>query len=379
MSKPVTGRVVRTDAKVCHVEVAGTVITCAPRGKLFEGLEQKNPIAVGDQVVVDLAGNPCSIEEVLPRRNWLGRTASSHDPREQVLVANVDRLFVIGSLGKPGFSSNRTDRILAACAWHGIPAVVVLNKIDLARDDEVELIRETYVNANVEWLETCALDARGIDALSLRLAGAVSVFYGASGAGKSSLINAVQPGLKHKVGTISTYWDAGKHTTAHSQLIPLEMGGWVIDTPGIRVFRLHKLSPQELRGLFPEIVSFQGKCHFPDCSHDHEPDCRLPACAACSPLFRSRCRSPARARARRRPAKTRNPRRPPPPRRTRPSPTPPRPKPRPGRRSPRAPRRRSGSRRRTSTSPISTASPTGCRITPARSWCSSGGTPSARS
>ncbi len=275
MAELVTGRVVRTDAKVCHIEVAGTVHVCAPRGKLFEGLEQKNPIAVGDMVRVDLDGNPSSIEEVLPRRNWLGRTASSHDPREQVLVANVDRLFVIASLGKPGFSSNRTDRILAACAWQGIPATVVLNKIDLAREDDVEMIRETYAGAGVGWIESCAVDGRGVAQLAENLRGSVSVFYGASGAGKSSLINAIQPGLKLKIGKISKYWDAGKHTTAHSQLIPLEMGGWVIDTPGIRVFRLHRLSAGELRGLFPEIVHFQDRCHFPDCTHDHEPDCAV--------------------------------------------------------------------------------------------------------
>jgi ribosome biogenesis GTPase len=275
MSEFVTGRVVRTDAKVCHVEVDGKVHLCAPRGKLFEGLEQKNPIAVGDLVQVDLQGSPSSIETVLPRRNWLGRTASSHDPREQVLVANVDRLFVIGSLGKPGFSSNRTDRILAACAWHGIPAALVINKVDLAREGDLEALRASYAGAGIEWYETCALDRRGVDALAARLRGAVSVFYGASGAGKSSLINAIQPGLMLKIGKISKFWDAGKHTTAHSQLIPLLQGGWVIDTPGIRTFRLHHLSVGELRGLFPEIVRFQDRCKFPDCSHDHEPDCAV--------------------------------------------------------------------------------------------------------
>lgn len=269
------GRVVRTDAKVCVVDVDGRTLNCAPRGRLFEGLLQKNPVAVGDLVEVDLDGNPASIEAVLPRRNWLGRTASSHDPREQVLVANVDRLFVIGSLGKPGFSSNRTDRILAACAWHGIPATLVLNKIDLAHEDEVAMVRDSYVDAGVEWIETCALDSRGVDVLAARLRGAVSVFYGASGAGKSTLINAIQPGLDLKVGKISRFWDAGKHTTTHSNLIPLAIGGYVIDTPGIRVFRLHNLSAGELRGLFPEFARFQSACRFPDCTHDHEPDCAV--------------------------------------------------------------------------------------------------------
>jgi ribosome biogenesis GTPase len=270
------GRVVRADAKVFHVDVDGRTLLAAPRGKLFEELgARKNPVAVGDLVELDVSTEPASIEAVLPRRNYLGRTASSRDPREQVLVANVDRLFVVGSLAKPGFSSNRTDRILAACRWHDIPAVVVLNKIDLERSGEAAAIRATYETAGVEVLETCALDGRGVDALREALIGRTSVFYGASGAGKSSLLNAIQPELGLRVGKISKYWDTGKHTTTFSKLIRLDAGGWVIDTPGIRVFRLHNLTPGDLRGLFPEFAPFAAKCRFPDCSHDHEPGCAV--------------------------------------------------------------------------------------------------------
>lgn len=270
------GRVVRADAKVFHVDVDGQVILAAPRGKLFEELgKRKNPVAVGDLVELDRSTDPASIEAVLPRRNYLGRMASARDPREQVLVANVDRLFVIGSLSRPGFSSNRTDRILAACRWHDIPAVVVLNKIDLARPGEAEAIRATYEQAGVEVLETCALDGRGVDALREALVGRTSVFYGASGAGKSSLLNAIQPELAIRVGKISRYWETGKHTTTFSQLHPLDVGGYVIDTPGIRVFRLHDLTPGDLRGLYPEFAPFASKCRFPDCSHDHEPGCAV--------------------------------------------------------------------------------------------------------
>jgi ribosome biogenesis GTPase len=272
----VEGRVVRADARLFHVAVGERTLPAAPRGKLFDQLgRRKNPIAVGDLVQIDVSGTPASIEAVLPRRNYLGRRASAHDPREQVLVANVDQLFMIGSLRKPGFSSNRTDRILAACFWHDIPAVVVLNKIDLARPGEVEDIRATYEKAGVDVLATCATEGVGIEALRERLRDKLSVFYGASGAGKSSLLNAIQPGLKIKVGKISKYWDTGKHTTTFSQLHRLELGGWVIDTPGIRVFRLHDLTPGELRGLFPEFAPFAARCHFPDCSHDHEPECAV--------------------------------------------------------------------------------------------------------
>ena len=270
------GRVIRTDAKVCHVDFGDEVVQCAPRGKLFEHLRlQKNPIAVGDLVRVDLRGEPSSIEEVLERRNWLGRMASSHDPREQVLVANVDRLFLIGSVGRPGFSSNRTDRILAACAWHDIPASLVINKIDLAREGELQTLGETYAGAEVELIHTCALDGRGLDVLRDRLADRTSVFYGASGAGKSTLLNALQPELDLKVGQISGHWKTGRHTTNYSQLHRLDCGGWVIDTPGIRVFRLHGMHKNELRAFFPEFAPYQENCHFPDCTHDHEPDCRV--------------------------------------------------------------------------------------------------------
>jgi ribosome biogenesis GTPase / thiamine phosphate phosphatase len=276
MSELLEGLVVRADAKVCHIDAQGRILLAAPRGKLFEAdRQQKNPIAVGDRVLIDLASDPASIESVLPRRNYLGRTASSHDPREQVLVANIDRVFIVGSIVRPGFSSNRTDRILAACFWHDIPATLVVNKIDLAHPDDLEALRETYADAGVEMLRTCALTGEGIEPLRDQLKDRVSMLYGASGAGKSSLLNALQPALKLRTGKISKYWDAGKHTTAFSQLHKLDFGGWVIDTPGIRVFRLHNLTSGELRMLFPEFLRLQERCRFPDCTHNHEPDCAV--------------------------------------------------------------------------------------------------------
>ncbi len=269
-----TGLVIRTDAKVCHVDVGGEVVHAAPRGILFDG-QQKNPVAVGDEVEVDLASKPASLERVLPRRNTLSRIASSHDPREQVLAANVDQLFVIGSVAKPGFSSNRTDRILATCVWQRIPAAVVLNKIDLVDPEDIAPLRATYAQIPVDVIETCALDGRGLELLRKRIEGRISVFYGASGAGKSSLLNALKPGLKLREGKISKFWDQGKHTTTFSQLLTLTPGTRVIDTPGIRVFRPFGVPQQNLRDLFPEFGRYQGRCRFNGCSHDHEPECAV--------------------------------------------------------------------------------------------------------
>lgn len=278
MTETELGRVVRADARVYHVEVRGEVRLFAAAGKLFEDRERqtKNPIAVGDQVRVRLDSEQPYIEEVLPRRNSLSRITSSHDPREQILCANVDQLFVIASLAQPGFSSNRADRMLAACRYEEIPAHLVLNKTDLADPPEIEEIAQTYLAAGVTVHRTCATAGEGLDVLRSLLADKTSVFYGGSGTGKSTILNALQPDLRLKVGKISKYWDAGKHTTSFSQLWRLPAAnGWVVDTPGVRVFRLYGINKAELRDLFPEFGPFQPRCRFPSCSHDHEPDCAV--------------------------------------------------------------------------------------------------------
>jgi ribosome biogenesis GTPase / thiamine phosphate phosphatase len=279
MSTLTIGRVVRTDAKVVHVEIEGRILQAAPRGILY-GLDDvrrdsKNPVAVGDEVEVDLASSPAGLERVLPRRNYLSRIASSHDPREQVLAANIDQLFIVGSLAKPRFSSNRTDRILATCWWQHIPSILILNKVDLADEEELAAVRATYEAIPIEVIETTATEGLGVDKVRERLLGKTSVLYGASGAGKSSLLNALEPGLKLKVGKISKYWDQGRHTTTHSHLIHLDIGATVIDTPGIRVFRPYGVPEASLRDCFADFAPFQALCKFSGCSHDHEPDCAV--------------------------------------------------------------------------------------------------------
>lgn len=269
----------RVDAKVVHVDLGdGAPVQAALRGSLFEDLGHvKNPVAVGDVVDVDPAGDPCSLERVHPRANHLGRVASSHDPREQVLVANVDQLLVIGALKDPGFSSNRTDRILAACRWHGIPTVLVFNKADLdAKGKRLGRYLDTYRPVpDLELLVTSARTGQGVEELAARLAGRVSVLYGPSGAGKSSLLNVIQPDLDIKEGRISSYWKQGKHTTTYSTMHALRQGGWVIDTPGIRVFRPYGLTRAGVRDLFPDFAPFQARCQYSNCTHDHEPGCAV--------------------------------------------------------------------------------------------------------
>jgi ribosome biogenesis GTPase len=272
----------RGDARVYHVELlephgTGETRQFAPRGKLFDNLasDTKNPVAVGDIVRVSLEGDPPGLESVEPRRNYLPRIASSHDPREQILFANVDRLFLVASIVKPTFSSNRTDRIFASCEYYEIPTTLILNKVDLDAEGMAKEIRETYEEAGVQVLETCATDGN-IGDLAELLRGKVSVFYGASGAGKSTILNTIQPGLELRTGKISRYWSSGKHTTTFSQMHVLDaIDAHVIDTPGIRVFRLAGINKAELRDCFPEFAELQRACRFPSCTHDHEPDCAI--------------------------------------------------------------------------------------------------------
>ena len=277
MTELLEGRVLRLDAKVCQVDLGDRVILAAPRGALFEHLDGvKNPIAVGDQVLINPVGDPVHVHEVLPRRNHLSRVASSHDPREQVLFANVDQLLCFGSIKKPKFSSNRADRILAACRYHEIPAVLILNKIDLDKKGLAAEIEATYHAAGVEVLLTSVETGEGVDEVTELLRGKTTALYGASGVGKSSLLNRIDPALQLKVGHISSHWAQGRHTTTYSQLHPIaSLDAWIVDTPGIRVFRLHDVNTAELRDLFPEFAAYAGRCHFPDCTHTHEPDCAV--------------------------------------------------------------------------------------------------------
>jgi ribosome biogenesis GTPase len=269
----------RGDAKSYLVAIEGETRSFVPRGKLFDVKDEgdKNPVVVGDMVRVSLDGDPPGVEEVLPRRNYLPRVASSHDPRQQILFANVDQLFLVSSVAKPTFSSNRADRILAACLYHEIPACLILNKLDLDKDDQAQEIARTYEEAGIEVLPLCALEGHGLPALARRLTGKTSVFYGGSGVGKSTLLNALEPGLALKVGKISKYWDQGKHTTNRSEMHHLPShDAWVIDTPGIRVFRLTGINQAELRDCFPEFAPFAARCRYaPTCSHDHEPGCAV--------------------------------------------------------------------------------------------------------
>src|SRR2546428_725612 len=232
-----------------------------------------------------------TISEIRPRRSVLARRAaqgsSGAGPRRaQPVAANVDQVIVVTSARDPEPSPRMIDRFLIIAEANGLPAAVVLNKIELDRAVEETLARR-FKTAGYQLLGTSVKADEGLPALRDLLRGRHSVFTGASGAGKSSLLNALEPGLKLRVGVISEKWRTGKHTTTAAELVPVAGVGYVVDTPGLREIGAWGIDPNELGACFPEFRPYLDQCRFDNCRHLAEPGCAVrgaPAGAAAPAL-----------------------------------------------------------------------------------------------
>lgn len=241
-----------------------------------------DPVAVGDVVNVIDAGTATGvIIEVHERRSALTRRAAGPKPLEQVIVANVDQVVCVVAAAKPAPSWELLDRYLAACEAAELPAIVCITKMDLLDDAAIAAEAAAYKAMGYPVILTSAETARGIDELRAVLADRMSVFTGKSGVGKTSLLNAVQPGLGLKVNEVSGKTGKGKHTTTHLEMFALDNGGSIADTPGMREFALWGVKERELASLFRDMQPYVGDCRFGmGCSHAHEPGCAIKAAVA---------------------------------------------------------------------------------------------------
>ena len=256
------------------------------KGKVrLDGGSSTNPIAVGDRVRCELDStpteeNPAQIAEILPRSNCVVRKSTNLSRRSQVIAANVDRAVVVSTLYFPRIKLPFLDRMLVSCGVFGVPAVIVLNKTDIygaEAADEIQDFRRIYESAGYRVIETSVRSGRGIDSLRELCSSGLSLLTGESGVGKSSIIKALDGNLNPKVGKISDAHLQGRHTTSLYEMYPLESGGFVIDSPGLRSFGLVDLKPEETALYFPEMLRLSADCRFIPCTHTHEPGCAVKA------------------------------------------------------------------------------------------------------
>lgn len=260
---------------------SGEVIFCLLRGKLrVKGVETTNPVAVGDNVRVDLAdeGRSGIITEVLERRNYILRKSSNLSKQSQIIAANIDQALLVATVILPKTPVEFIDRFLATAEAYSIPARIIFNKTDLYGPEETERMEELisiYTDVGYGCLRLSLENGTGIPELIGLMKDKISLISGNSGVGKSTLLNVLNPELKLKTEEISDYHKQGKHITTFPEMHPLPFGGFAIDTPGLRGFGVVDMEKNEIYHFFPEIFRVAANCRFYNCLHLDEPGCAV--------------------------------------------------------------------------------------------------------
>ena len=250
------------------------------RGRVKRDRQASDLAVIGDRVeLVRLPDGTGAIEGVETRESRFSRRQPGPRGawREDVMVANPDLVVAVFSCERPPPNPRLIDRFLVVAEYNEVSAIVVANKVDLVTPAAARDVFGAYERIGYQVIYTSARANIGIEAFRMRLAGRLSIVTGPSGVGKSTLLNALQPGLQLTTGEVSDVLHKGKHTTTHAELHPLEGpgGGFVADTPGIRELGLWQIPPQELAWCFPELRAHLSGCAFNDCTHLHEPRCAV--------------------------------------------------------------------------------------------------------
>ena len=276
MESRFTATVVRATGSWYDVLHDGAMLRCRIRGKLrLKGVRSTNPVVVGDEAVCEADGGDCVIVDIVPRRNYVIRRASTLSKESHIIAANVDQALLMVTLRSPETPKEFADRFLVTCEAYKVPAAILLSKIDLQDAEAVAEFRAVYEGAGYRVLEVSAKEGRGVEEVRELLAGRTTLVSGNSGVGKSTLIQTIDPSLDIRTGEISDSHHKGRHTTTFSTMYPLAEGGAVIDTPGIKGFGLLDIDDAELWHYFPEMMRVAPGCRFYNCTHTHEPGCAV--------------------------------------------------------------------------------------------------------
>lgn len=289
------GTVRRAAGGVYEVELeSGEVVSAVMRGRLKLEERTGDRVVAGDRVEVEVhPDGTAAIEAVEERRTELARRAPGQGARRaKVIVANVDQVVVVFAAAHPEPRLRMLDRFLVLAESNELAAVVVVNKIDLVDPESTRAEFAIYEAAGYPMIYTSVETGEGLAELEARLCGRTSVLTGPSGVGKSSLLNAIDPGFGLRTGEVSAAVRKGRHTTVTAELLPLECGGYVADTPGLREVGLWGIPAEELDHYFPEFRAYLGECRFGfGCSHTHEPGCAVRAAVEAGEISEERYES----------------------------------------------------------------------------------------
>ena len=284
------GLVVKAQSGFFNVHTDAGDRVCQVRGRLKQKWLDTDLVALGDRVRISLAEDGTGmIEEIAERESALARLSpSAHgrgsrrwdragylSEREQVIVANLDQVVFVLSCAQPAPRLRMLDRLLVGAEFQRIPAVICANKVDLVSHQDALAMFDIYEQIGYPLLYTSAVMGEGVAELCDVLRENISALVGPSGVGKTALLNAIQPGLGLRVREVSRATTKGRHTTVAPQLVPLDVGGWVADTPGIRALAFFEMDPEEVDAYFPDIAPFVTECRFSDCTHTVEPGCAV--------------------------------------------------------------------------------------------------------
>jgi ribosome biogenesis GTPase len=291
------GLIVRTQSGFYTVATESGEVVCHLRGRLKKGPRLGDVAAVGDWVwLTPLDGATGVIEEIEPRHSLFARLAPNPQGEyQQILIANPDQVVLVFACAEPAPRFGMLDRFLVIAEQQHIPAIIVANKTDLLPPGDAEALFGHYPKLGYPVSYTSIVTGAGIAELHQQLNGAVSLLTGPSGVGKTSLLNAVKPGLGLAVRQVSQATTKGRHTTVVRELFPLD-SGYVADTPGLKALAWVDIAPEELDGYFPELSNRVSECQFSDCTHLHEPGCAVLAALAAGEIHPQRYQSYVRMR-----------------------------------------------------------------------------------
>lgn len=245
----------------------------------LQGIRSTSPVVVGDRVKIEVQQDGSSyITEIFDRKNYIVRKASKLSKHSHILAANIDLALLCVTIKSPETTTIFIDRFLVTAEAYRVPVYLVFNKIDLYDEEDMEYVEALiylYETIGYKCIKASCVTKQGIGEIDSLVNGKITLFAGHSGVGKSSIINDLQSESKQKVGDISEYHDMGMHTTTFSEMIELDNGGYVIDTPGIKGFGTIDMSAEEVSHYFPEIFKISSKCRFNNCMHLNEPECAV--------------------------------------------------------------------------------------------------------